>query len=123
MFTCLVNLSSGHSVRYYNGLPLFRRGDVLRCHSSTTGFGFQAELVTRLLDEGRSCVEMCVEARDRSHGASSALTWRNFVAVGRTLLSIAARRYATRVFFAGSRFRNSRRSTPSSTRMGRYTSR
>lgn len=92
LYTRLVNGISGHSIRYYNGLPLFRRADVLRCHSRTTGFGFQADLVTRLLDEGASYVEVRVEARDRSHGVSKALTWHNFAAVSRTLFTIGLRR-------------------------------
>ena len=68
---------------------------------TTTGFGFQADLLTRLLDEGTNDVEVCVEARDRSKGTSSALTWRNFVAVGRVLLTIGMRRYWARVLRAG----------------------
>lgn len=91
-YTRLVNLASGHSIRYYNGLPLCRREDVLRHTPDTAGFGFQADLVTRLLDAGVSYVEVLVEARDRTAGVSHALTGRNFVAVGRTLLAIASRR-------------------------------
>jgi len=91
-FTALVNLLSGHAIRYYNGLPLCQRRHVLRCRPNTTGFGFQADLVTRLLAEGASYVEVLVEARDRTQGVSQALTWRNFVAVGRTLLAIGCRR-------------------------------
>jgi glycosyltransferase involved in cell wall biosynthesis len=91
-YTCLVNMLSGHRLRYYNGLPLYRREHVVRSHSQTTGFGFQADLVTRLLDQGASHLEVLVDARERPHGRSSALTLRNFVAVGHTLLGIGLRR-------------------------------
>ena len=91
---------SGHSVRYYNGLPLFVRRHVIQWHSQTTGFGFQAELVTRLLDEGVRHVEVRVEARERAHGQSRALTLHNFVAVGQTLLHIGLRRLRRTIHLA-----------------------
>jgi glycosyltransferase involved in cell wall biosynthesis len=91
-FTRLVNLVSGRSIRYYNGLPLCRRDHVLRWHSDATGFGFQADLVSRLLDEGASYVEVHCQARERAHGTSRALTVANFLSVARTLLVIGGRR-------------------------------
>jgi glycosyltransferase involved in cell wall biosynthesis len=92
LYTRLVNLMSGHSIRYYNGLPLCLREDVLRWRSRTTGFGFQADMVTQMLDAGVRHVEVEVEARDRTQGVSQALTWRNLVTVAATLLTIGARR-------------------------------
>lgn len=93
-FTILVNLVSGHRVRYYNGLGLFRREHVLRWHSRMSGFAFQADLVTRLLDEGLRPLEIEVPARERNNGSSTALKPRNFVLVARTLLTIFLRRLA-----------------------------
>jgi glycosyltransferase involved in cell wall biosynthesis len=92
LFTRLVNGLSGHSVHYYNGLPLCVRQDVVRWQPRTTGFGFQAELVTGLLDRGCSYREVVVEARERAHGKSRALTLRNFGCVACTLLRIGLRR-------------------------------
>jgi glycosyltransferase involved in cell wall biosynthesis len=92
LFTRLVNGLSGHRVHYYNGLPLVLRQQVLRFGAETSSFGFQAELVTRLLDEGVTYEEVQVEVRERVQGASHALTMRNFFAVGRTLLLIGWRR-------------------------------
>jgi glycosyltransferase involved in cell wall biosynthesis len=91
-FTRLVNALTGRSIRYYNGLPLFRRADVLRCCPDTVGFGFQAELVTSLLDRGASFEEVRVEVVERTGGSSTALTWRNFRAVAGTLARIGWRR-------------------------------
>lgn len=101
VFTRLVNLLSGHAVRYYNGLPLCLRQDVLRWHPRTGGFGFQAELVTRLLDQGRSHREVLVEARERAHGKSRALTLYNFAAVARSLLRIGVRRLQKGCLYVG----------------------
>jgi glycosyltransferase involved in cell wall biosynthesis len=97
-FTRLVNLVSGHSLRYYNGLALYRRYHVMRWHSNSSGFGFQADLVTRLLDEGASHVEVRCEARERAHGKSRALTLLNFFSVAHTLLEIASRRLRRTLF-------------------------
>ena len=64
----------------------------MRWHSRRSGFGFQADLVLRLLDEGASYVEVPIVGLERQAGASSALKLRNWLSVGRTLLSILRRR-------------------------------
>jgi glycosyltransferase involved in cell wall biosynthesis len=92
IFTRIVNFLNGHSIRYYNGLPVFHRVDVLRCPVPAAGFGFQAELVSQLLDCGLSYREVRIDVRERSSGKSSALTWRNFVAVAGSLTRIGVRR-------------------------------
>jgi glycosyltransferase involved in cell wall biosynthesis len=87
-YTALVNLLSGQSLRYYNGCGLYRRADVMRWHSRTTGFGFQAELVTQLLSEGAAYIEVPTTALERENGSSSAMRLRNWISVGCTLLNI-----------------------------------
>jgi glycosyltransferase involved in cell wall biosynthesis len=91
-YTALVNFLSGHSLSYYNGCGVYRRADVMRWHSRTSGFGFQAELVVRLLDEGAAYLEVPVVGREREGGKSSAMKLRNWISVGRTLLAITFRR-------------------------------
>jgi len=90
-YTNLINLLSGHSLRYYNGCGVYRRVDVMRWHSRSSGFGFQAELLVRLLDEGASYIETPVVGLERQGGASTALKLRNWLSVGRTLLGILCR--------------------------------
>jgi glycosyltransferase involved in cell wall biosynthesis len=91
-YTTLVNFASGYSLRYYNGCGLYRRADVMRWHSRAAGFGFQADLVVRLLDEGASHVEVPIVGHERPNGSSSALKFRNWLSVARTLLAILFRR-------------------------------
>jgi glycosyltransferase involved in cell wall biosynthesis len=91
-YTRLINLLSGYSLGYYNGCGVFRRVDVMRWHSRTSGFGFQAELVICLLDNGASYCQVPIIGRDRQTGTSSAMKLRNWMSVSRTLLSIAFRR-------------------------------
>jgi len=91
-FTGLVNLISGYRIKYYNGHPVHLRYNVMRWHPSSYGFGFQADIITRLLDEGASYLQIPSTSVDRKGGASSALTLRNFLSVCHTLLELAVRR-------------------------------
>ena len=97
-FTGLVNLTSGHNIRYYNGLPLTRRYYIMRWHSNAHGFGFQADLITRLLDRGVSYLEIPVEGHERAAGKSSALTLRNLGSVAHSLLTLVIRRLSKVVY-------------------------
>jgi glycosyltransferase involved in cell wall biosynthesis len=94
LYTRLVKLASGHPLRYYNGCPIYRRFDIVRYHVETTGFGYQAELLTRLLHEGRTFVEVPLASMDRA--GSGSLNLRNFLSVAHSLLKISLRR--VRVF-------------------------
>lgn len=96
LYTWLVNRASGNRLRYYNGCPIYRTKDVLRFHVEATGFGYQAEFLTRLLHEKRSFVEVPLVSMDRE--GSTSLNFRNFVSVGHSLLKIALRRTRTYLF-------------------------
>jgi glycosyltransferase involved in cell wall biosynthesis len=91
-FTFLVNLISGYNIKYYNGMAVHLRYNVMRWHPSSYGFGFQADILTRLLDEGASFVQVQSTGSDRKGSASTALTIRNFLSVGHTLLELVIRR-------------------------------
>jgi len=92
-FTLLVDLISGYRLNYYNGCALYRRYHVMRWAPYNYGFGFQADLITRLLDEGASHVEVPVSGfhltKERGR---SAITLRNFVSTGHTLFEMLLRR-------------------------------
>jgi glycosyltransferase involved in cell wall biosynthesis len=95
-YTAVVNLASGNHIKYYNGLHLHRRQNVIRWHPNTRGFGFQADIICMLLEHGASYFEVSVPAVN--HAASRALTWRNILSVGHTLLDIVIRRVAKTVY-------------------------
>jgi glycosyltransferase involved in cell wall biosynthesis len=97
-FTALVNLLSGNRLHYYNGLAVHRRHDVLRWHSHAHGFGFQADMITRLLDCGATYVEVPVVPKERTAGVTKAFTFRNICSVGHTLLEIFIRRVAKAIY-------------------------
>jgi len=96
LYTKLVNLCGGYRMQYYNGCPIYRRYDVLRFHVETTGFGYQAEFLTRLLHEGKTFIEVPLTSIDRE--GSGSLNFRNFVSVSHSLLKIALRRLRVYLF-------------------------
>jgi glycosyltransferase involved in cell wall biosynthesis len=99
VYTVLVNLLSGYKLRYYNGCALHLRYNVMRWGPYSFGFGFQAELITRLLDEGATYVEVPVKSVHQTKSRhNSALNIRNFLSVTHTLLEILIRRIRKRAF-------------------------
>jgi glycosyltransferase involved in cell wall biosynthesis len=92
VFTWLVNVISGYRIKYYNGMAIHLRWNVMRWHPSSYGFGFQADIVTRLLDEGASYLQVRSTSVENKGSASSALTLRNLLSVTHTLLEITIRR-------------------------------
>jgi len=102
-FTLLVNLLGGHRIRYYNGLAVHFRYNVMRWHSNSHGFGFQADLITRLLDLKATFIEIPVYPNERAAGATKAFKFRNMCSVGHTLLEIWLRRLGKLVYPAAAR--------------------
>lgn len=97
-FVALVNFISGHALRYYNGPVLHLRYNVMRWHSNTLGFAYQAELITQLLDNGASYTEVEIPNCNRKRGVSKAFTFKNFLSISHSLLQIFLRRIR-RIFF------------------------
>ena len=98
-YTFLMNKISGHNIRYYNGQATHLRYNVMRWGPYSFGFGFQAELITRLLDEGATYIEVPVGGtHTEKAGKNSALNWKNFLSVSHTLLETAIRRVRKRTF-------------------------
>lgn len=95
-YTALVNLVSGNSVPYYNGLAIHLRHNIMRWHPNTRGFGFQADIICMLLDQGATYVEVDVVAINRTE--SGALTLKNVLSVAHTLLDVMIRRLARTLY-------------------------
>jgi hypothetical protein len=97
-YTGLINLITGNDIRYYNGLAVHLRHNVMRWHSNTRGFGFQADILCLLLDLGFTYRQVPVTMIERRKGGSSALNIRNFISVGHTLFEIFNRRISRLVY-------------------------
>ena len=92
-YTSMVNVLSGYHIRYYNGQATHLRYNVMRWGPYSFGFGFQAELITRLLDEGATYIEVQVFGTHQDKaGKNSALNLKNFLSVTHTLLETGIRR-------------------------------
>jgi dolichol-phosphate mannosyltransferase len=100
IFTVLVNLLSGQSLKYYNGPVAHLKFNVMRWHADTDGFGYQAEILCRLLMEGASCIEVEVPNIDRGSGVTSAFALKNLLAVGHSLIQIFFRRVRWHCFYS-----------------------
>lgn len=97
-YTSIINFLSGYKIRYYNGLAVHLRYNVMRWHTNYRGFGFQADMITRLIDEGMSYVEIPVTAQERTAGHSTALTSKNLLSVMHTFLDLVVRRVGKLVY-------------------------
>jgi SAM-dependent methyltransferase len=98
LFTSLVNLLSGYRLKYYNGNPLYTRLQVTRWAPHNYGFGYQADLLTQLLDQGATYVEVAIAGMHRQKEGGSSLRMRNVLSVAHSLLEIALRRLRNIVF-------------------------
>ncbi len=101
LFTFIINLISGNSIKYYNGPVLHHRYNVMRHHSDTHGFAYQAELIVKLLDQNKSYSEVVVLNQDRDSqllkqngdkGKSKAFTIVNILSVLHSITQIILRK-------------------------------
>ena len=81
-----------------DGLAGQFRYNVMRWHSNSHGFGFQADLITRLLDLNATYIEVPVYPNERAGGETKAFKLRNICSVGHTLLEIWIRRLGKFVY-------------------------
>jgi glycosyltransferase involved in cell wall biosynthesis len=102
-YNWLVNTIGGYNVSYYHGLAMHRRYNVMRWHSRSEGFGFQADLITRLLDQEVPYIEVETKARERETGHSKALRLANFLSVAHMFQELLIRRVKRRMRLAKKR--------------------
>lgn len=79
-YTGLLNLLFGWKLRYYNGMNVYRTADLRQDLPRADSFALGAESVLRLLEAGRSYIEVPVRLQPR-HGRSKALRMDNVVRV------------------------------------------
>lgn len=79
----LLNVLFGFRLRYYNGLPVYRRSLLQAITITSEGFGFQGEILVKLLKSGCTYVQVGVDGAEET-GNSSALRIKNVVSVGKT---------------------------------------
>lgn len=97
-YSSLVNFISGLNLHYYNGLAVHLRYNVMRWHPNTRGFGFQADIICMLADQGFTYKEVPVRTIERKKGDSKALTFKNMLSVTHTLIDIIIRRISNKIY-------------------------
>lgn len=88
IFTALVNTINGYKIRYYNGIVLHLRSNIMRWHPISSGFAYQAELLSILLDHHKTYCEVNISNKDRKSGISKAFNIQNYFSVSHSLLQI-----------------------------------
>ena len=92
-FTKLVQLISWRKLRYYNGPVLHLRSKVLTHRVEAFGLGYQAELLTWILNDPEvTFLEVRCHNYDRATGKPTAFKIKNIISVGASLLHILVRR-------------------------------
>lgn len=116
LFTWIINLLSGHRLNYYNGPVLHKTENVRMWFAETTGFGYQAELLCRLLDQGISIQQILIQNTDRTRGTTKAFALGNMLSLSNSLFHIALRRLEKLSFrfFSSIQKRFTRRRRPTS---------
>ena len=97
-YSQIVNTIGSQNLHYYNGLAVHLRYNVMRWHPNTRGFGFQADIISLLLDQGFTYIEVPVKDNEKKRGESRALTFKNLLSVTHTLVDIVIRRISNRVY-------------------------
>ena len=99
IFTKLVNFFNGYNIPYYNGPVLHLRYNVMRWSPDTHGYAYQAELISRILQEGSNFKGIKIKNNDRIKGQSTAFTVENIFAVVHSLLQILLRRLRNFLYY------------------------
>ena len=87
VFTVLINIISGHYIKYYNGPVLHLRYNVMRWSPDTYGFAYQAELITEQIRQKKTYIEIEI-AQYLSSGTSESLALGSIPSVIGSIVSI-----------------------------------
>jgi dolichol-phosphate mannosyltransferase len=88
-YTALLNTIFGLRLHYYNGLPVHRTALVRHLNITSSGFGFQGEILVKLMKSGCSYAEVPVKGAEETK-RSFALRPRNIVSVAHTFAHLIA---------------------------------
>ncbi|OGQ44894.1 MAG: hypothetical protein A3H42_06320 [Deltaproteobacteria bacterium RIFCSPLOWO2_02_FULL_46_8] len=91
VFTGIINTITCRRICYYNGPVLHRTENIWFYHAESAGYGYQAELICKLLNAGKNYVHVLVKNSDRERGFSKAFSLRNFLSVSYSLFNVFVR--------------------------------
>ena len=88
IFTLIINIISLTNVKYYNGSVIHLTQNVRIYRSNTFGFGYQAEMICKLLHMGKNYLEVNIENINRDSGISKAFKLKNMLSIINTFITI-----------------------------------
>lgn len=88
IFVILINIITFNNLKYYNGPSIHLLENVKLYGTGAFGFGYQAELISVLLQLKKTYIEVKVENTIREWGTTKAFTLHNLLSVGRSLIII-----------------------------------
>lgn len=93
-YTNLLNILFGQKIKYYNGLPVHRVDLLRQLRINSSGFGFQGEILTKLLRSGCSMTEVGVPGAEMTKN-SNAVSLKGLMNIAKvlTLLVWEVRRF------------------------------
>lgn len=83
-YTNLLNILFGQKIKYYNGLPVHRVDLLRQLRINSSGFGFQGEILTKLLRSGCSMTEVGVPGAEMTKN-SSAVRLKGLINIAKVL--------------------------------------
>jgi glycosyltransferase involved in cell wall biosynthesis len=113
-YTILLNLLFGQHIKYYNGLPVHRVDLLRQLRINSSGFGFQGEILTKLLRSGCSMTEVGVRGAEMTKN-STAVRLKGLINIAKvlTLLVWEVRRFDGRQIKRDSQAHADGRESPS----------
>lgn len=89
IYTLVLNFLFGYAIPYYNGLSIHRTELLRQLEITTSSFAFQAEIILKLLSQGRTWLPCPVPIAERNNGPTKAFKPRNIVGVLLTVIRLA----------------------------------
>lgn len=84
-YTLILNILFWQSLKYYNGLPVYKTKHLKQLKVVSKGFAFQAEIVTKLLKSGCTYIEVETDGAEKTN-RSTAVTIKGFYEIAKILL-------------------------------------
>jgi len=85
IYIYLINIISGNKIAYYNGLSVHKTSLLKSITIIDTGFGFQAEIICKLLRNGCTYTVVPTKIEERSDGKSKAISIKNILSIFKML--------------------------------------
>tara|TARA_B100001750_G_scaffold187497_1_gene156963 strand:+ start:45 stop:740 length:696 start_codon:yes stop_codon:yes gene_type:complete len=71
LYTTIVNILSGISIKYYNGLPVYNKKKIIPYLPDASGYGWQAELIVNCIFNGLTYKEILTNNKEVKFNYSS----------------------------------------------------